>query len=262
MNFNSQKRLIHNPFKTNPKFRSPLLAKTLISLFLVVIPMIIIFVLLGEINILGQNGIVGANGKWYGEGFNVVNSNIQFKKDFFKWLIINPEELFPGDSVNQNKIIEFLNKIKDNYGFGFGEKPLTSYPVWVAMFVDLAAVLIICIIIASTTPKIRWDILTPVVSSWFGLFIMIISGFIPSETWGYIVRFLILAVSFIIPILIMTKLTNAIMARSKNFEKYVVDMYNEHKDSEKYYYEAAKSRLELKQKANQKTRYKVEKKDK
>lgn len=249
---------INSYFKTNPKFRSPLLVKFLITLFIVIIPMIILFVLFGEINALGQNGIVGIGARWYGEGFRIENNNVIVEKDFFKWLPIDNQIYSKLSVANKSKIDEILANIQNITGARLGERPITYYPVWVALFSNLAVALIISISLAAAIPKVRWDILTPVISSWFGMFIFIISGFIPSEVWGYLVRFLIMAVAFLIPIMIMTKLTNFIMSRSKHFEENVVEMYNELKESEYYYMEAAKKRLELKSKNKSPTKFKIE----
>jgi len=47
--------------------------------------MIVFFILYGEINLLGFNGIIGVNGRWYGEGFKL-DENQQWivgVKDFY-----------------------------------------------------------------------------------------------------------------------------------------------------------------------------------
>nr|WP_303923794.1 hypothetical protein [Ureaplasma parvum] len=253
------------PFQTNTRFKSPLLYKFLITSFFVVIPMIVFFILYGEINLLGFNGIIGANGRWYGEGFKL-DENQQWivgVKDFYHWNPIVYDQLKPKpDAFMVEKMQALINKITNQYNHGveFGTNIISSYPVWVAMFSTLGLAVIVCIIFAFSTPKIRWDILTPVVSCWFGMFILIISGFIPSQIWGYLIRFLILVIAFILPIFIMTKITNAIMNRSKHFETYAADLYNELKDSEQYYNEFNKKRLELKKrnKANERIKYKIE----
>lgn len=266
MEFSSHKKTNFNsPFRTNSRFRSSLLVKFLYTAILVFLPMLIIFILLGEINALGLNGVVGASAKWYGSGF-VVNNDKTVKfdvLDFYKWKPLDFELLkSQTSSVDYQKIVEFSQKFKQTYNREFGAGVISSYPVWVSMFSCLIASILVAIILVLKVPKLRWDMLTPIVSCWFGMFILIISGFVPSEVWGYLVRFVIIVVAFIIPIIIMVKITNGLMARSKYFVDYTIDLYNEYKDSEQYYQQAAKNQIELKRKANPKQKYKIEKEGK
>ncbi|KEZ23968.1 hypothetical protein [Ureaplasma diversum] len=260
----SKKNSFNNPFRINSRFRSSLLVKFLYTAFFVFTPMLIIFILLGEINALGLNGIVGSNAKWYGSGFSInSDQTVTFATNFYKWKPLDFTTLkAQTSSVDFQKIIEFSENFKHTNNQEFGVGPLSSYPVWVSMFVCLFASVLVAVILVLKVPKLRWDILTPIVSCWFGMFILIISGFVPSEVWGYLVRFVIIVIAFIIPIIIMVKITNSLMARSKHFADYTIDLYNEYKDSEQYYQQAAKSQLELKRKSNPKTKYKLEKEGK
>ncbi|MCV3754028.1 hypothetical protein [Ureaplasma zalophigenitalium] len=247
-------------FKLNTAEKSPNLIKFLISLFVIIIPMIIIFLLLGEPNLLGQNNLVAQNGRWYGVG--IINK-LHFPKElgFYKW--INIHEQIANATGDHKKALEvFAQEFYGVNNYHFGTGVITHFLIWVLMVADFVFGLILSIILVFSIKKVRWDILVPLVSSWFGFFIMIISGLIPAHFWGYLIRFVLVLVAFILPIIIMVRITNALIARSKHAAEYTTDLYNEYQNADTYY-KAGQERILLlrKQDPNKKSKFKIEKKD-
>ncbi|WP_051675965.1 hypothetical protein [Ureaplasma canigenitalium] len=246
-------------------FQSPLLLRVLYTLFLVFIPMLVIFILFGEANLLGTNSIIGQLGRYYGNGFIVKNNQIELfdTPGFFKYKEIDQELLKKLDPTSLIRATGILSEFRLKYGFEYGTTPLTNYHVWASVFPVIVINIIIAIILVKTVKKVRYDILNGIVTTWFGMFMLIVTGYVNAELWGYFVRFLILVISFILPVIIMVKITNRLIAYSKDFQDHTIDMYNELRDSQVYYQRTAKAREELKKRRKEKTTYKVElKKDK
>ncbi|MCV3743346.1 hypothetical protein OF377_00390 [Ureaplasma sp. ES3154-GEN] len=249
-------------FKINATNKSPNLIKFLVTLFVVVFPMIILFLLFGEPNLLGQNNIVGENGRWYGLGI-LNETNYPSKLGFYKWLDIN-NQIANATGSHKDALIKFQQYFLEENKYDYGTGVLSGYEIWVGMTVNLLFALVLGIILVFSIKKVRWDILVPIVASWFGFFIMIITGFIPSYFWGYLIRFVIVLVSFILPIVIMVRITNAMIARSKNVVEYTTDIFNEYQDAEAYYQAGGQKILELKKqnKVQPNDKFKIEKDEK
>ncbi|MCV3728292.1 hypothetical protein OF376_00625 [Ureaplasma miroungigenitalium] len=256
---NTQSKLAAS-FKLNTTEKSPNLIKFLITLFVIIIPMIIIFLLLGEPNLLGQNNLVAQNGRWYGEG--IINK-ITFPRElgFYKWININ-DQIANATGDHKKALEAFAQEFYQTHNYHFGTGVITNFLIWVVMLADFIFGLILSIILIFSVKKVRWDILVPLVSSWFGFFIMIISGLIHAHFWGYLIRFVLVLVAFILPIIIMVRITNALIARSKHAAEYTADLYNEYQNADTYY-KAGQERILLmrKQDPNKKSKFKIEKKD-
>lgn len=157
--------------------------KLLIILLLIFVPMVILFLFGGEINLNQQNWLVATWGKEWG----LLNDN--------------------------------------TYGFGVNpDGPIISWEPFVYSIVVIFATTIIFFVLYKLK-KLDLSFYTLIFSSWFVLFIILITGLLyPSpngeEIWKIFVRIIIIVISFVIVFFPLNSILNSIMARSKNAENY------------------------------------------
>lgn len=228
-NSSSRKFIFDNnsPLKTNK------LTKFLLILFLTLIPLIVIWIICSQFNLLGLNWVVAQNGKYFVSNSQItkilddlsqqaiVSDQIKLGINFYTWAakIGNPEY----------NII--LNTIP-NFGVGV----IFSRWMYLLIFGVLGLNLAIYIPLTIFSKKIYLDIFPMFLATWFGMITLILTGLIPqNQAYTIPVQVIVIVIAFIGTLLLFNFIFNKIMANSKWAESYYQKLIIEDKESEEYY---------------------------
>ncbi len=184
--FHSSKFANSSKFNKNQKsitfVRSNGFAKFLFVVLFVFLPMFLIWLFLGEINLSTDNMLVPVHGKSWG------------------W--VRAQDGVDGHS-----------------GFGYSKTLETSWIIYVAMLAELGGSLLVFILFAYTIPWIKGDTFPFILSTWFGLFILIVSGliYIANLLWLVIlIRLMLISMAFLIGFAVFNWITNKYLVKSNH----------------------------------------------
>ncbi len=182
--FHSAKSITSSKFSKQQKSptvaRSNGFAKFLFVVLFILLPMLLIWLFLGEINLSTDNMLVPINGK--------------------RWGNVNGQ---------------------DNDGFGYNNTGSiqTSWIIYVAMLAVLGGSLLVFILFTYITPWIKGDTFPFIMSTWFGFFILVVSGliYIANLMWlVIIIRLMLISISFLVGFATFNWITNRWLVRSSN----------------------------------------------
>lgn len=177
-----------------------LILKILFLILIVIAPLLIVWIIYGEWNSLGLNTLVGIGGKNWGP-------------------IVNDDGTDAG------------------IGYGISKILLISWEPFVIPFIILVIDILIFILIFLINKKITLFFIPFIISTWLLFYSIIITGLLvgsSGEFWKYIIRFFIIAFSFMISFFIVNKIVNLIIANTHYGELYANEIINENNVNKKY----------------------------
>ena len=230
-------------FENNVAFKSNKLIKFLLILFLTLIPLIVIWVIFAQFNLLGLNWVVSQNGQYFISNAQIelindklINNNLtdpdlflKLNHNFYTW---NVESHDP-------RVYQVTVQVIPNYGIGY----IFSNWMFLLIFGVLGINLIIYIPLSLFSKKIYLDIFPMFLSTWFGMTTLILTGLIPqNQPYTIPVQILAIVIVFIGTLLLFNFIFNKIMANSKWAESYYRKLILEDKESEEYYEDYLKNK--------------------
>lgn len=225
------------------------LAKFLMVAFLVVAPMIVIWILCGQPNVMGLNWIVPIEGRYYltatvGNQINnyatqVLQCNPIPTEWFNEFKVFHPL-LTVADGVEgglSNQQVEAILHFIPNWGTHYIFNPLILAPIFGVLVFNI----ILNIILSLTTKAIYLDIFPSFLAAWMGTFMLILCGLMPTSHggnnphqnyWNIAVYILGIAIIWIGSLILFNLLFNKIIIESRFADIYYEKLIRETKETE------------------------------
>lgn len=194
------------------------LSKFLLVLFLVIVPMVVFWILFGQINVLGLNWIVPIGGKFW-QNQSLVDQLIKADPTASTWAETG---WFVFGSIQPDRI-----KAYNAIGINLSQplfNPLILAPTLGLLGLDI----IIFVLLSLFVRNIYIDIFPMSISSWFGLFLLIITGLIPiKESYAIPVMIVCIVLGWIGTLIPLNILFNKIIIDSKHADIYYEKLLRE-----------------------------------
>lgn len=212
------------------------LSKFLLVLFLIIVPMIVFWLLFGQLNLLGLNWMVPMGGKFYqtqGMVNNLLQQNVYFEEIIDGQSVITyPEVGFVHYNLSKLDLIDKYIKAFAPFGIN-PTKPIFN-PLVLAPTLGLLGLNIVIFILLSLFAKsIYIDIFPSGISSWLGMFTLIMAGMIPEDSHSLSsgakipIVMICIIVAWVGSIILLNLLFNKLIIDSKHADVYYEKLLKE-----------------------------------
>lgn len=228
------------------------LFKFLFLVLLVILPMVIIWVVLGEFNVVGLNWTVPVGGKFFinqhlfneldGVVHGWLHSSISPLKNGPNFIVWVP--LKAGSNLTATDIIAISNIIQ------IGLKPVFNGLIFLPMFAVLVFDVLLSLIFIFFTRLVFLDIFPNLIATWFVIFLMVLCLVMP---WNKLemtipVTIIVLIVGWVGSFIGLNALFNWIILHTKYSNLYYMDLIKQEKENKKYVDDFEQAKLKVQQK--------------